>query len=171
MKQDRITAAYKGLNADQLAALAFHYMTDTNALEFGRIASAVPCVEYHYRAPDEAYQAKLDGLAWLAAHWAIEYWRLRCRKSEKLGGALAALRRGGDDESADELLDAHEQAERWLLALDAALDAVCQSRGIDPADVRRMAGAEPFKAMREGMTPDAGYLAAARKGLDALVKA
>jgi hypothetical protein len=151
-QQDRIAKAYRGLTADQLAALAFHYMTDANEIEFKRVASAVPFKDY--RCPDVDYQGKLDNLSWLAAHWAIEYWRLRCRKSEKLGGALAALHRGGDDERADDLLDAHEQAEQCLLALDAALDVICQGKGIDPADVRRMAGAEPFKARREDTEPD-----------------
>jgi hypothetical protein len=71
-----------------------------------------------------------------------------------LGAALAAIRRGEDFEKTDDLLLAHEQAESCLLALDAALLTICADNGIDPADVRKMAGAEPFKPMREGMTAD-----------------
>ena len=169
MKQDRITTAYKGLNADQLAALAFHYLADENELEFKRVASAVPSQDYHYRCPDETYQAKLDGLTRLAAHWSTEYWRLRCRKSEILGAALVALRRIGDkkgddliaaEERADDLLYAHEQAEIALLSLDAALDAVCQDKGVDPSDMRKRTGAMPFISKRQHIAPDAELRAA-----------
>ena len=165
---DRLTKAYKGLNADQLAALAFHYATNANELEFERVASAVPLKDY--RCPDVTYQAKLDSLTWLAVHWAIEHWRLRCRKAETLGGALAAIRRG-NDEMADELIDAHEQAEKYLLALDAALAAICNEKGIDTADVRKTAGAEPFKPMRESMSPDAEIQAAMQSAFAELLAA
>ena len=59
----------------------------------------------------------------------------------------------------------HKQAESCLLALDMTLVAICTERGPDAADVRRMAGAKVFKPMREGMAPDADYLAAMRAGL------
>jgi len=157
-QQDRIAKAYRGLTADQLAALAFHYMTGANDLEFKRVADAVPLKDY--RCPDVAYQARLDGFTRLAACWAIEHWRLRCHKAEMLGAALAAIRRGEDFEKTDDLLFAHEQAESCLLALDAALLTICADNGIDPADVRKMAGAEPFKPMREGMTADGEMQAA-----------
>lgn len=165
MKQDQITAAYKGLNADQMAALAFHYLSEENNLEFKRLGDAVPLSDYRYRGPDEAYQARLDGVRRFAEGWATEYWRLRCYKAEMLGATLAAVRRGVDDEKADALLDAHGQAESYLLALDVAMTEVCDDHGIDPADVRRMSGAEAFKPRREGTTPDADYLAAMRAGL------
>jgi len=151
---DRLTKAYRGLNADQLAALAFHYMTDTNKLEFERVSSAVPVKTY--TCPDVDYLARLDNFTRFSAFWAIEHWRLRCRKAEMLAAALAGLRRG-DDEKTDALIEAHEQAENYLLALDAALVAICQGKGIDPADVRKMAGAAPFKPMRGDIEADAEY--------------
>lgn len=154
---DRLTRAYRGLTADQLAALAFHYMTGANDLEFKRVADAVPLKDY--RCPDVSYQARLDGFTRFAAYWAVEHWRLRTRKAESLGGALAALHRG-NDEQADAMIEAHEQAETYLLALDAALLAICADNSIDPADVRRIAGTEAFKPMREGMTPDGDMQAA-----------
>jgi len=162
-----MTKAYRGLNADQSAALAFHYISEGNALEFKRLGDAAPRKDYN--CPDEAYQARLDGFTRFAACWAIEHWRLRCHKAEILGAALAASRRN-DDEKADTLLDAHEQAETYLLALDAALQTICADNGIDPADVRKRAGTEPFKPMREGMTPDADYLAAMQAGLARLAE-
>lgn len=164
---DRLTRAYRGLTADQLAALAFHYMTGANDLEFKRVADAVPLKDY--RCPDVAYQARLDGFTRFAAYWAIEHWRLRTRKAESLGGALAALHRG-NDEQADAMIEAHEQAETYLLALDAALLTICTDNHIDPADVRKMAGTEPFKPMREGTTPDDDYLAAMRAGFARLAE-
>lgn len=155
-QQDRIAKAYRGLTADQLAVLAFHYMTDANELEFSRVADAVPLKDY--RCPDVSYQARLDGFTRLAVYWAIEHWRLRSRKAESLGGALAAFRYG-DDEKADAMIEAHEQAENYLLALDAALLAICAEPGIDPEDVRRMAGTYPYKPMRADRAPDAEYQA------------
>jgi len=166
-QQDRIAKAYRGLTADQLAALAFHYMTGANDLEFKRVADAVPLKDY--RCPDVSYQARLDGFTRFAAYWAIEHWRLRTRKAEMLGAALAAIRRGEDFEKTDDLLYAHEQAESCLLALDAALDVICQGKGIDPADVRKIAGAEPFKPRREGMTPDGEMQAAMQKAFAQLL--
>jgi hypothetical protein len=77
-----------------------------------------------------------------------------------MGAALAAIRRGEDFEETDDLLFAHEQAESCLLALDAALLTICADNGIDPADVRKMAGAEPYKPMREGVAPDGEMQAA-----------
>ena len=166
---DRLTKTYRGLTADQLAALAFHYICEGNALEFKRLGDAVPRKDYN--CPDVAYQARLDGFTRFAAYWAVEHWRLRTRKAEMLGAALAAIRRGEDFEKTDDLLYAHEQAESCLLALDASLLAICAEHGLDADDVRRMAGAEAFKPMREGMTPDADYLAEMRAGLAQLAGA
>lgn len=166
---DRLTKAYRGLNADQSAALAFHYISEGNALEFKRLGDAVPRKDYN--CPDVAYQARLDGFTRFAACWAIEHWRLRCHKAEMLGAALVANRRGEDFEKADDLLYSHERAESCLLALDAALVAICAEHGLDADDVRRMAGTEAFKPMREGMTPDADYLAAMQAGLAQLAEA
>lgn len=166
-QQDRITKAYRSLTADQLATLAFHYMTDANNLELKRVADAVPLKDY--RCPDVAYQARLDGFTRFAACWATEHWRLRTRKAEKLGGVLAALHRV-DDEKMDAMIEAHEQAEKDLLALDVALLAICADNSIDPADVRRMAGAEPYKPMREGMTPDDEMQAAMQSAFARLVE-
>ena len=155
---DRLIKAYRGLNADQSAALAFHYISEGNALEFKRMGDAVPRKDYN--CPDVAYQARLDGFTRFAACWAVEHWRLRTHKAEMLGAALAAIRRGEDFEKTDDLLYAHEQAESCLLALDAALLAICADNQIDPADVRKMAGTEAFKPMREGMTADGEIQAA-----------
>ena len=157
-QQDRIAKAYCGLPTDQLAALAFHYMAVDNDLEMKRVTDAVPLKVY--RCHDEAYEARLDGLARLASHWAVAHWRLRAQAAESLNSSLAVLRRGDEHEQAGGLLDAHEQAETYLLALDAALLAVCADNNLDPSDIRRMAGAEPYKAMREGMTPDGEMQAA-----------
>lgn len=166
---DRLTRAYRGLTADQLAALAFHYMAGANDLEFKRVADAVPLKDY--RCPDIAYQARLDGFTRFAAYWAIEHWRLRTRKAEMLGAALAAIRRGEDFEKTDDLLYAHEQAESYLLALDAALLAICADNGIDPADVRRIAGTKAYKPMREDMTADGDMQAAMQSAFAQLLAA
>lgn len=77
-----------------------------------------------------------------------------------LGAALAAIRRGEDFDKTDDLFYAHKQAESCLLALDAALLAICADNHIDPADVRKMAGMGTFKPMRDDMTADGEMQAA-----------
>ncbi len=149
---DRLTKAYRGLSADQSAALAFHYISEGNELEFKRLGDAVPRKDYN--CPDVAYQARLDGFTRFAACWAIEHWRLRTRKAEMLGAALVALRRGKDFEKTDDLLYAHERAESCLLALDRALSAICDEHGLNPEDVRKLAGTNAFKPMRPCVTAD-----------------
>jgi hypothetical protein len=109
--------------------------------------------------------APMDGFKHFAACWAIEHWRMRCHKAEVLGAALVANRRGDDFEKADDLLYAHERAESCLLALDAALVAICAEHGLDAADVRRMAGTEAFNSRRKSAKPDADYLAAVQSAL------
>jgi hypothetical protein len=158
---NRLTKAYKGLTVDQLATLAFHYMTDANELEFERVASSVQRKTYTF--PDVEYQARLDAFSHFSACWAIEHWRLRCRKAELLGGALAASRRG-DSEKADALIDAHEHAEKSLLALDDVLAEICKESGISPDDVRKMAGTTVFVPMRENTVPDADMAAILQAG-------
>lgn len=148
---NRLTKAYRGLSADHSAALAFHYISEGNELEFNRLADAVPRKDY--TCPDLAYQTRLDGLTRFAAFWAIEYWRLRSRKAELLGASIA-LHHKGNHETADEFLEAHEQTEASLLALDTALMMVCHENGLNPSDVRRIAGTEQFKARREATVPD-----------------
>lgn len=159
---ERLTRAYKGLSADQLAALAFHYMADANELEFTRVESAVP--RDVYRCPDLEYQVRRDAFFRFATLWAIEHWRMRCRKAELLGAAVVQARRGDDPEKADDLLYAHEQAEKALLALDAALVAICKDRGIEPNDVRKIAGVEAFTPSRAELTPDAETVATFKSG-------
>lgn len=160
---DRLTKAYRGLNTDQLAALAFHYISDGNALESRRLCDAVPMKDY--RCLDAAYEARLDSLMWFSARWAIEHWRWRCRSAETLAGALAAVHSDGYDEKAETALERHENAEKCLLALDAVLLDVCRDHGIDPGDVRKLAGAQPFAPAREGMAPDTEVVAMLRAGL------
>lgn len=156
-QQDRITRAYRSLTADRLATLAFHYMTVTDDMEFRRVTDAVELKDY--RCPDVAYHARLDACIRFSGYWAIEYWRLRCQKAESLSGVLAANRKGKGDQ-ADAMLEAYAQYEAYLLALDNVLLTICETHNLDPADVRRIAGAEPFKPMREGVTPDEGLQAA-----------
>jgi hypothetical protein len=50
-----MTKAYRGLNADQSAALAFHYISE--ATRWNSSAWAMPCTE-GLQLPDVAYQAR-----------------------------------------------------------------------------------------------------------------
>lgn len=166
--QNRLTKAYNGLNAEQLATLAFHYLAEANDQEIERLVSAVPMKEY--RCLDVVYLTRVESLTQMATFWTIEHWRWRCINAEKLAGVLAAFRRAADDEQLDALINALEASEKCLLALDAALNSVCSEHGIDPADVRKIAETKPYISMRKGMTPDPDMMEAMRASLKKIVK-
>jgi hypothetical protein len=75
-----------------------------------------------------------------------------------------------DFEKADDLLYAHERR-KVACWLGRCTGGDLREHGLDADDVRRMAGTEAFKPMREGMAPDAAYLAAMQAGLAQLAEA
>jgi hypothetical protein len=150
--QNRINKTYNELNADQMAALGFHYLSKGNKLEFKRLAAAVP--QKSYRGPDETYQARLDGLYLLTMSWSNVHWRLRHDLAQTLVAIQEALRKKSDDEEIDYLIGLNHQTAGCLLGLDAALSEICRSKGVDPADIWRMADSDPYKSNLEFIKPD-----------------
>ena len=165
MKQDRIAKLYEGLTNKERAALAFHYMTDTNELELERVAAAVPMKLYE--CPDMEYQRWLNGFADMAALWAIEHWQTYSRRLAALG-ALHLMIARKELGKVQAMMDAHEKWESHLLALDRALLTICEEHGIDPDAVRRMAGADPFDPVY-ALEPDAEYQATMQANLSRLL--
>lgn len=152
MKIERIARNYIGLDANQMAALAFHYIVDDDELEFSRLSSSIPLK--YYRCPDVIYQDALDQLKVFASAWALEYWQARCHMAELLSASLAKTLLD-DYEMSDLYLDQHGQAEIHLLTLDTVLESVCEQLRINPADVRKLADIKPYKPRRDGLKPDA----------------
>jgi hypothetical protein len=86
----------------------------------------------------------------------MEHWQCRFRAMATLYGAQIRLRqeRMGD---VSKYLDAHELWESRLLALDAALDAVCKEHGVDVDTLRRFTDTEVYRPMSRDLKPDAEY--------------
>ncbi len=156
MRQDRISKMYEGLSNKELAILSFQYMTDMNELESERVAGAVPVKSYICR--DVEYRRWLDGLFNMSAQFAIEHWRTNYRNLASTMSLRFAFE-ANDIDKVISMLEVHSICETRLLALDHALEAVCNEHGIDANSVRRLAGVEPFAPMCANLKPNQEYQA------------
>jgi hypothetical protein len=152
MKVDRIAKAYEGLNNKELANLAFHYITNTNQVEMGRIADAVP--RKTYKCKDAEFVRWYESFFDMAAFWSIEHWKAYGRMMEARVEFLIMLKNKIYDE-AQLLLEVFRRMESRLLAVDAAMLTVCEEHGIDADGVQRLAGGYVFTATSADMIPDA----------------
>ncbi len=143
MKQDRIAKAYEGLNNKELATLAFHYLTNTNQVEMARVGDAVP--KKLYKCKDAEFVRWYECFFDMAGLWSIEHWR-----------AYALMLEARVEMEGKEKLG---RMESRLLAVDAAMLAVCEEHGIDPEGLQRMAGDCVFTATSKDMMPDADHQA------------
>lgn len=139
--QKRINQLYETLTNKERAALAFQYLTDTNELELGRVRSAVPMKSYS--CPDEEFQKWFDRFFNMSAFWGLDHWQ---GNSRRLAAWCLIIRRTEPDESA-EMHSIFVSWERYLLALDEALNAICARHGIDPEAVRKVTDTEPFQPL------------------------
>ena len=105
---------------------------------------------------DQNYVWWLNAFFHLAAFWATEYWKLRCRVTAAAGGS-ALLNERGDREQADLFAAVHRVLEARLLALDRVLDSFCREHGIAADAVRGFAEAKPFIALGTDVAPDEEY--------------
>ena len=154
MKSNGITKLYAELTNKERAALSFRYMTEGNELEFDRILATVP--RFTYRCHDFEYRNWLDAFFNVWHIWAIEHWQCRYRAVAAMYGAQIRLRqeRMGD---VSKYLDAHELWESRLLALDAALEAVCEEHGIDVDAMRGLTETEAYRPVFRDLKPDSEY--------------
>ncbi|GHU20018.1 hypothetical protein FACS189475_08230 [Betaproteobacteria bacterium] len=134
MKQDAVTKMYEGLTGKERAVLSFHYLTRQDELESERIGHS-----------GYEFQRWINSIADMAALFGLTHWRLMAGKFENQWCLKVALSNKKDASKAFAMMNNLKEIEGCLMALDAALLAVCQEHGIDPDDVRRMAEqAEPF---------------------------
>lgn len=156
MKPDRITKLYEGLTNKERAALAFCCLTENNKVELDRITARVPRATYV--CLDLEYRTWIETFYHLARLWAIEHWQIYARKLAEIALAQHHLKRGELAET-ESYLQLVEYRERQLLALDRAMEAVCQEHGFDMDSVRRIAGTAPFVPVHANTAPDAEFQA------------
>jgi hypothetical protein len=154
MKQDRVAKMYEGLNSKEQALLAFNYLTENNELEIKRIGDAVPT--HKYVCKDAEFMSWFDKIFNFAAYWSTEHWKAYAYLMETRFNIQVALNKKNHDE-VKRLLDVFGKMEARLLAVDAAMLAVCEDHDIDADGFRRMAGCDTFS--NDGLEPDADYLA------------
>lgn len=156
MKKDRITKAYEGLNNKELATIAFHYLANINQVEMGRVGDAV--ASKTYKCKDAEFMRFYEGIFDMASLWSIEHWKAYARMLEVRVELLIELKGNSKDEVMP-LVEEFGRMEACLLAVDAAMLAVCEEHSIDADGVQRMAGDTVTTATSEGMVADADHQA------------
>lgn len=172
MKHDPITKLYTDLTDAERAALSFNYMMQNNVTERRRIESAMPMQNFT-NFPLE-YRRAFDGIAMVAALYAVEYWRDVSMANMFLADVCAISPRTiqsaghlADEEilqNAEYLnwratVDSLEGCEIALASLEAAIDKLCAERGICPVAIRKMAGDRTYKQMQPDIKPNAYIVA------------
>ena len=109
------------------------------------------CVEVRdYRCRHKAYMRQLDALNNLASLYGVTWWQIKCELMQSLGNLTV------NSEDAKPSQMAHYNLSNWL-ALDKALEQVCEDKGIDPESVRTMHHCH--KVAIPDFTPDEGQFA------------
>jgi hypothetical protein len=140
IRVDRVTKVYAGMKPEELAAIAFHFLTDVNVKELKAVESAVPW--RRYRAMDLDYRHRLRCIFDMSAYWAIEYWKSQAMLMAAMAQSAEVLRE--DDADAAEIALAAVGVHRVRIStLVRALEAVCSDFAIDPGAVWKLAAAEP----------------------------
>lgn len=172
MKLD-VEDLYERLSPRELAAMAFHYcaVPGHTERELEQIENAVP--RRDYRGPDIAYKSAFTAFSSFATVWALSHWQHRHRHAAVMGWLLAVRNKKGDARIVQQAVDMLWEVEGQLLAMDHALEDLCEAHGIDPADVRRIASTEPYVPIIKSDTLIANpeYLEEVRESLSQLLPA
>ena len=168
MTPNRITKLYDSLTTKQRAALVFNHSGDSNEVEIRRISATIPVISYRSRDPE--YFCWLNYFFEMASTWAITHWRGRCATLAAMWSGYTSTRQHNYTGAETSFQEA-QQGEGRLMALDDALDAVCNDHGIDPAAVRRLAGTERYCPLKEGVSVDLAYREQVRMTLSGILSA
>lgn len=160
MKQDSITKMYANLSGQEQARLSFQYAIEGNKLESARVLASVRRKDYS--CPDVEYQLCIDGLTRFASAWAIEHWQTYSAKQTCLIQMRVLLDQGAI-EQAKEMIGQHQLWESRLLALDQALESICDEYKMNPDAVRRFAGVGAYMAQDATVVADTEYQALAHE--------
>ena len=148
IRTDRVTKVYAGMKTEELAAIAFQFLTDVNVKELKAVESAVPW--RHYHAMDLDYRHRLHCIFDMSAYWALEYWKSQAMLMAAMAQSAESLREN-DADAAEMALDAVTVHRRRISTLVRAMEIVCHDFAIDPMSVWRLAAAEPSS---EGSLPE-----------------
>jgi hypothetical protein len=139
IRADRVTKAYANMKPEELAAIAFQFLADTNEKELDSVRRAVPWKSY--KALDYDFRTRYDSLFNMASYFAIEFWKGQAMLLAAIAQARESI--GDKDfEASDKALDAVASYRIRLVSLSRAGEIVCQELGIDPATLWKVAGAE-----------------------------
>jgi hypothetical protein len=154
MKSNGITKLYAELTNKERAAISFRYMAEGNEIEVDRIVASVP--RFTYRCPDYEYRAWLYAFFSVWSIGAMEHWQCRSRAVAAMCGAQIQLLQKQKG-SVSKFIAAQQLWESRLLALDAALEAVCEEHGIDVDAMRGLTETEAYRPVSRDLTPDSEY--------------
>jgi hypothetical protein len=140
IRADRVTKVYAGMKPEELAAIAFQFLTDVNVKELKAVESAVPW--RRYRAMDLDYRHRLHCIFDMSAYWAIEYWKCQAMLMAGMAQSAESLREN-DGDAAEMALDTVAIHRVRISTLVRAMEAVCRDFGIDPGCIWKLADAEP----------------------------
>ncbi len=104
----------------------------------------------------------------LQASVASKHWQTYARKLAAFA-YMSIMQRRGEHEEVERIWEMHQYREAQLLALDRAIEAVCEEHGFDVEGVRRLSGTTRFVTHRENAVPDATYQAAMQSTLSAVL--
>ncbi|MBX7149149.1 hypothetical protein K1X76_08675 [bacterium] len=155
MRDDSITRGYKGLTNKERAILALHHLCEENELEYQRIESATPWKRYD--CLDFEYRNWLDGIFHMASFWAIEHWKLRTQQAATWG-LYFSLNQRSKNKEIDNISEKAILIESCLLALDKALEKVCEVHRLDISMIRRVADTEKFASVFPGLPSNIEYM-------------
>ena len=148
---DPMIKLYAGLTDKEKAVLAFTYRAQHNYLEVARIESAM--AEQSFIGLPYDYRLLTCNLQSLALQYGVEHWR-RVALCQAMMAGMMALIHDEDPTAYLPLKKSFECAEEALKALEAALDAVCLSHGLDSGQVRALTGRQFYQVLPDTL-PDA----------------
>ena len=155
IRADRVTKAYANMMPEELAAIAFQYLADTNEKELDTVRRAVPWKSY--KALDYDFRTRYDSQFHMASFFALEYWKATAMWFAAIAQSAEHLRENNADNSGL-ALDAAASYRVRLVSLAQAMETVCDELGIEPAAVWKIAGTDKQEMPCAGV-PSPGWLA------------
>lgn len=144
------------MNIKDKAGIAFHYIANLKFAEAESLYEQV--AKKDYTCTDLEFSSMLSSSILFTGIWASEYWK-------NMALRMVAMSRYFAEKDAGNVIDSeraaaeHDAFERRALAIDAALEAVCQTYGLFPGDVRKMANnAIAYEPINKDAKADPEYL-------------
>jgi hypothetical protein len=146
--QKSVDKLYAQLPPQKQALLVFEAIAKGDSKHADYIENHVEVRDYRCR--HKAYMRQLDALNNLASLYGVTWWQIKCELMQSLG-TLSANEEDGDIAKA-----VQDNLSHWL-ALDKALEQVCEAKGIDVGCVRTLHHCH--KVAIPDFAPDEGQIA------------